>query len=308
MTTLPLAFSPEVADARARSAPLVALESTIITHGMPFPQNLETVWRVQDAVREEGAIPATIAVIDGELRIGLTEDDLEMLARADDVAKLSRADLAVCLAQGGSGSTTVAATMIAAHLAGIAVFATGGIGGVHRGAENSFDISADLQELAQTPVTVVCAGAKAILDLPKTLEILESLGVTVIAHGQSALPAFWSESSDLTAPLRLDSPEEIARAHLMRAALGLPGGQLVANPLPKAASIPHIELEPLITRANAEAEARGIKGKAVTPYLLARLNELTNGRTLAANIALIENNARLAGKIAISLKNQASSP
>ncbi len=307
MTALPLIFSPEVADARARGAPIVALESTIITHGMPFPQNLETVWRVQDAVREEGATPATIAVIKGGLHIGLTEEELEALARANDVVKLSRADLAVCLARGGNGSTTVAATMIAAHLAGIQVFATGGIGGVHRGAEDSFDISADLHELAHTPLTVVCAGAKAILDLPKTLEVLETLGVPVIAYGQDALPAFWSATSDLMAPLRMDSPDAIARAHVMRTVLGVSGGQLIANPVPKVASIPHSELEPLIAEATAEADRRGIKGKAVTPYLLAWLNELTQGRTLAANIALIENNARLAGKIAISLKNQTSS-
>ncbi len=279
----------------------MALESTIITHGMPFPQNLDTARRIEATVREAGAVPATIAVLSGQLHIGLENAQLDALARARDVAKLSRADLAACIAKGGTGATTVAATMIAAHHAGIAVFATGGIGGVHRGAEHSFDISADLYELAKTPVTVVCAGAKAILDLPKTLEVLETLGVPVIAFGQDSLPAFWSASSDLAAPLRMDDPDSIAHAHVARAALGLRGGQLVANPVPTQDEIAQAVIAPLIAQATAEAEAQGITGKPLTPFLLARLHELTAGRSLATNVALVLNNARLAAKIAISL-------
>lgn len=298
----PLAFSPEVASARRDGRPIVALESTIITHGMPFPQNLETARRVEAEVRAAGAVPATIAAMGGRLHIGLDEDTLERLAQATDVLKLSRADLAACLAQGRTGATTVAATMIAAHLAGIAVFATGGIGGVHRGAETSFDISADLQELARTPVTVVAAGAKAILDLPKTMEVLETLGVPVIAVGQDELPAFWSRSSGLRAPLRMDRAEEIAAAHLMRARLGLPGGQLVANPIPVGAEIPRDEILPAIEAALAEAAAQGIAAKEVTPFLLSRILALTEGRSLRANIALVLNNARLAAAIAARLE------
>ncbi|WP_412505666.1 pseudouridine-5'-phosphate glycosidase, partial [Roseovarius sp. SYSU LYC5161] len=224
-----------------------------------------------------------------------------MLARAPKPAKLSRADLAVCMARGGTGATTVAATMIAARHAGIAVFATGGIGGVHRGAAESFDISADLRELARTSVTVVAAGAKAILDLPKTLEMLETLGVPVIAHGQDAFPAFWSRDAGLAAPLRMDDSAEIAAAHRLRGTLGLSGGQLVANPVPADAEIPAGELAPLIAQAQSELRARGLTGKAVTPALLDRLGVLTGGRTLAANIALVLNNAQLAARIATEL-------
>ena len=282
--TLPLTYSPEVAQARAEGAAIVALESTIITHGMPFPQNVETARRVEAEIRAHGAVPATIAIMDHRIHIGLTEAQLDGLSQARGVAKLSRADLAVCLATGGTGATTVAATMICAHLAGISVFATGGIGGVHRGAERSFDISADLRELAETPVSVVAAGAKAILDLPKTLEYLETMGVPVIAFGQDAFPAFWSRSSGLNAPLRLDSATEIAAAHLMRARLGLPGGQLIANPIPAEFEIPREEITPHIEAALAEADARGIAAKAVTPFLLQRIFELTAGRSLAYNI------------------------
>jgi pseudouridine-5'-phosphate glycosidase len=302
--TLPLAFSPEVAAARAAGLPLVALESTIITHGMPWPRNVETARRVEAAVRSAGAVPATIAVLAGCIHIGLTDAELDTLGRAAGVMKLSRADLAVCVASGRTGATTVAATMIAARLAGIGVFATGGIGGVHRGAEHSFDISADLRELAATPVSVVSAGAKAILDLPKTLEVLETLGVPVIAVGQDEFPAFWSRSSGLPAPLRLDSPAEIAAAHRMRARLGLPGGQLVANPIPAAAEIPREVITPFIEQALAEATQRGLAAKAVTPFLLARIFELTAGRSLAANIELVLHNARLAAAIAIELVRQ----
>lgn len=298
MIDLPLSFSDEVAEARAVGRPIVALESTIITHGMPFPQNLETARLVEADIRAAGAVPATIAVMDGGIRIGLDDALLETLARTPDALKLSRADLAACLVSGRTGATTVAATMIAAHLAGIAVFATGGIGGVHRGAETSFDISADLHELARTPVTVVAAGAKAILDLPKTLELLETLGVPVIAHGQDGFPAFWSRDSGLTAPLRMDSAAEIAEAHLMRARIGLGGGQLVAHPIPAEAEIPRAEIDPAIETALAEADAKRIAAKAVTPFLLQRIFEITKGRSLAANIALVRNNARLGAAIA----------
>jgi pseudouridylate synthase len=301
VTALPLAFSPEVAAARASGTAIVALESTIITHGMPFPQNLETAQRVEAEVRAAGACPATIAVMGGRLHIGLDGPALDTLARTQDAMKLSRADLAVCLAAGRTGATTVAATMIAAHLAGIGVFATGGIGGVHRGAELSFDISADLQELSRTPVTVVAAGAKAILDLPKTLEVLETLGVPVIAYGQDDFPAFWSRRSGLPSPLRMETADEIARAHRMRGLLGLAGGQLVANPIPAEAEIPQSVILPHIEAALAEAAAQGIAAKAVTPFLLQRIFELTDGRSLAANIALVLNNARLAAAIAGAL-------
>ena len=301
MTKFPLTFSAEVAKARDAGTPIVALESTIITHGMPYPQNLEVARQVEADVRGAGATPATIAVIDGALHIGLDGDQLEKLAQAKGVAKLSRADMAVCIAAGKTGATTVAATMIAAHLAGISVFATGGIGGVHKGAENSFDISADLMELGQTPVTVVAAGAKAILDVAKTLEVLETQGVPVIAVGQDSFPAFWSATSPLKAPLRMDDPADIARAHKTRVAMGLPGGQLIANPIPKADEIPAADLAPVIARAQTDANAHGISGKAVTPYLLQRIFELTEGRSLTANIALVRNNARLAAKIAAHL-------
>ncbi|MFM7656328.1 MAG: pseudouridine-5'-phosphate glycosidase [Paracoccaceae bacterium] len=296
--TLPLTFAPEVAKARAQGAALVALESTIITHGMPFPQNVETARAVEAEVRAHGAVPATIAIMGGRIHIGLTDAELDALGKSRDVAKLSRADLAACMATGGIGATTVAATMICAHLAGIKVFATGGIGGVHRGAEDSFDISADLMELAQTPVTVVAAGAKAILDLPKTLEVLETQGVPVIAFGQDEFPAFWSRGSGLRAPLRMDRAEDIAAAHRMRGLLGLPGGQLVANPIPTADEIPRAVIDPVIEAALGEASSQGIAAKAVTPYLLGRIFELTEGRSLAANIALVLNNARLAAAIA----------
>ncbi|HKK98234.1 MAG TPA: pseudouridine-5'-phosphate glycosidase [Marivita sp.] len=301
MTTLPLDISPAVQSALDENRPVVALESTIITHGMPWPQNLETARAIETAVRDGGAEPATIAVLNGRLCVGLSDAQLEALAQAKHVAKLSRADMAVCMAKGGTGATTVAATMIAAHLAGIAVFATGGIGGVHKGADQSFDISADLQELAHTPVTVVCAGAKAILDLPKTLEVLETLGVPVMAYAQDTFPAFWSATSTLKAPLRADAPSDIAKAHAMRAALGLPGGQLVANPIPSAAEIPASDITPMIIRATNDAETHGITGKALTPYLLQRIFELTDGRSLDANIALVLNNARLGAQIAQEL-------
>ncbi|MBN2630882.1 MAG: pseudouridine-5'-phosphate glycosidase [Rhodobacteraceae bacterium] len=302
--SLPLNLGPEVAQARAEGRAIVALESTIITHGMPFPQNVETARAVEDGVRAAGAVPATIAIMGGQICIGLTQNQLDQLGQAQDVAKLSRADLAACLVTGAMGATTVAATMICAHLAGIRVFATGGIGGVHRGAETTFDISADLLELAATPVTVVAAGAKAILDLPKTLEVLETHGVPVITFGQDDFPAFWSRSSGLASPLRMDSAAQIAAAHLMRARLGLPGGQLVANPIPVEAEIPSDEITPVIEAALREAQAQGISAKMVTPFLLDRMYEITQGRSLTANISLVLNNARLAAAIAREMAAQ----
>ena len=295
--------SVEVAKAQAEGTPIVALESTIITHGMPYPQNLEVARQVEADVRAAGAVPATMAVLNGTLRAGLDNAELEALAKAKGVAKLSRADMAACIATGGTGATTVAATMIAARLAGIHVFATGGIGGVHKGAELSFDISADLMELAQTPVTVVAAGAKAILDIPKTLEVLETQGVPVIAYGQDDIPAFWSRESGLPAPLRMDDPAQIAAAHRLRVKMGVPGGQLIGNPIPKDAEISAEVLAPIIARAQADADAFGIAGKSVTPYLLQRIFELTEGKSLEANIALVRNNAKLAAGIAQHLTN-----
>lgn len=297
-------FSAEVQAARRANRPIVALESTIITHGMPYPQNVATARKVEAAVREAGATPATIAVLDGDICVGLSDAQLEQLAQAKNVMKLSRADLAVAMASKRTGSTTVAATMICARRAGIEVFATGGIGGVHRGAELNFDISADLRELADTAVTVVSAGAKAILDLPKTLEVLETYGVPVIAFGQDEFPAFWSRSSGLRAPLRLDSTADIAAAHLQRGRLGLPGGQLVANPIPAAAEIPRDVITPFIEQSLTEATERQVTAKALTPFLLQRIFELTNGRSLEANIALVLNNARLAAAIAAEIVSQ----
>ncbi|MDJ0993959.1 MAG: pseudouridine-5'-phosphate glycosidase [Dinoroseobacter sp.] len=296
-----LAFSPEVAQARSERRPIVALESTIITHGMPWPRNLETALEVEETVRENGAVPATIAVLQGTLHIGLSPKELEALAQAQTVAKLSRADLAVALATEQTGATTVAATMIAACAAGIEVFATGGIGGVHRGADTSFDISADLRELAQTPVAVVAAGAKAILDLPKTLEVLETLGVPVITYGSDAFPAFWMRDSGLPSPLRLDHPTQIAAAIRVRSDLGLGGGHLIANPIPADAEIAPADILPIIDAALAEAQMRGVAAKAVTPFLLDRIYHATNGRSLEANIALVLNNARLGAEIAAAI-------
>ncbi len=296
-----LSLTPEVTAALAQGRPVVALESTIITHGLPAPQNLDLAREAEAAIRAEGAVPATIAVMAGRIHIGLDDAGLQRLAAARDVMKLSRADLAACLALGRTGSTTVAATMIAADLAGIAVFATGGIGGVHRGAGTSFDISADLHELARTPVTVVAAGAKAILDLPKTLEVLETLGVPVVGFGTDDFPAFWSRSSGLAAPLRMDDPAQIARAHLLRRRLGLAGGQLVANPIPAADEIALDQITPWIEAAQAEAEAQAIAAKAVTPFLLRRIAELSGGRSVRANRALMLSNVRLAARIAIEI-------
>ena len=280
--------------------PVVALESTIITHGMPWPENLKVAQKVEQEVRSNGAVPATIAVLNGVLKIGLTQNELSELASFEAPRKLSRADLAICMAQKASGATTVAATMIAAARAGISVFATGGIGGVHRGAEHSFDISADLHELARTPVIVVSSGCKAILDIPKTLEVLETLGVPVISYQQSEFPAFWSTKSEHEAPQRMNDPIELARAFHIRSEMGLDGGQLVANPIPQTEEIPLTDIQPIIEQALKDAEEKNITAKDVTPFLLSRIFELTNGNSLTANIALILNNAALAAKIAQS--------
>lgn len=300
---LPITYSTEVMAAMAADLPIVALESTIITHGMPYPQNVETARMIESLIREQGAVPATIAIMDSTIHIGLSDERLEDLAQSKDVLKLSRADLAFAVATGKTGATTVAATMICAHLAGIKVFATGGIGGVHRGAENTFDISADLEEFSQTPVIVVGAGAKAILDLPKTLEILETRGVPVVTYGQDEFPAFWSRSSGLQSPLRADTAGEIAAAYIMRETLDLEGGMFVANPIPKSDEILSADMAPVIDQAIAEAEAQGVAAKSVTPFLLQRIFELTDGKSLECNIALVKNNALLATKIAKALKS-----
>jgi pseudouridine-5'-phosphate glycosidase len=294
-------IEPAVAKALAAGAPVVALESTIITHGMPYPQNREMAASVERIVREEGATPATVAVIDGRLKIGLDDAECDALAKAAGTMKLSRADLAFAVSQKRTGGTTVAATMIAAALAGIRVFATGGIGGVHKGADKSFDISADLDELARTPVIVVSAGPKAILDIDKTLEVLETRGVPVVAYGADLVPAFWSRRSPYPAPLRLDRPEAIADFFRTRGTLGIAGGMLVANPVPEADEIPAEEMAAYIMAAQKTAEAGNIGGKAVTPYLLSKILELSDGKSLATNIALVENNARLAARIAKAL-------
>ena len=298
---LPMEYSDEVAAAKARGAPIVALESTIITHGMPYPGNLNMARSVEAIIRDQGAVPATIAVIHGVLHIGLDDAKLEELAKTEGAMKVSRADLAFAIAERRTGATTVAATMIAAARAGIRVFATGGIGGVHRGAELSFDISADLDELARTAVLVVCAGAKAILDIPKTLEVLETRGVPVVTYDSDVFPAFWSRDSGLKSPLMLNSPAAIANFQNMRELLGVDGGMLIANPVPAESEIAREEMEIYIGRALDNAERDEISGKEVTPYLLDNLFHMTEGRSLETNIALVENNARLAGEIAVAL-------
>ena len=290
-----------VAAALKAGSPVVALESTIITHGMPYPQNAEMAANVEAIIIAEGAVPATIAVIDGRLKIGITEPERTMLAKTTGAMKVSRADLAFAIAQKRTAGTTVAATMIGAALAGISVFATGGIGGVHMGAELSFDISADLEELSRTPVMVVCAGAKAILDLGKTLEVLETKGVPVVGFGVDTLPAFWSRQSTFPIPLRLDDAKSIAEFERARLRFGHHGGMLICNPIPIEAEIPAEHMNIFIKAAQADANKLGVSGKAVTPYLLKRIFELTGGTSLKANIALVENNARLAARIAVEL-------
>ena len=296
-----IVYSNEVRDALAAGKPVVALESTIITHGMPFPRNVETARQVEDDIRSEDAVPATIALMDGKIMVGLSDEDLDRLAQAENVMKCSRADLTFAIATGRYGATTVAATMMAAHLAGVKVFATGGIGGVHKGAEDSFDISADLDELGRTPVCVVSAGAKALLDIPKTLEVLETKGVPVIAYGVEELPAFWSRESGLEAPYSLNTAEEIGSLLKMRENFAGHGGVLIANPVPETDQIPRAEMNGYIDAAIQKAEAEGIKGKDVTPFVLGTILDLTDGRSLDTNIALVRNNARLAARIAAEL-------
>jgi pseudouridylate synthase len=293
--------SDEVAQALASGAPVVALESTIISHGMPYPGNLSTAREVEQIIRDRGAVPATIALVDGRLRVGLDDAALDRLAKPGDVVKASRRDLAALVGSGATAGTTVAATMYVASLCGVAVFATGGIGGVHRGAEHSFDVSADLLELGSTPVTVVCAGAKSILDLPKTLEVLETHGVPVIGVGTDEFPAFFSRSSGLPVAHRVESAAELARLVSAQRALGLAGGVLVAVPIPAPDAMPDAEIGAIIERALDDADREGVSGKDVTPFLLARINELTGGRSLAANVALIRNNATFAADLAVAL-------
>ena len=291
----------EVDAALRAGRPVVALESTIIAHGMPWPQNVETALALEADVRAHGAIPATVAIVDGRLKAGLSHDEIERLARGGrDIPKVSRRDVPILVARGATGATTVAATMIVAALAGIRVFATGGIGGVHRGAESSFDISADLEELATTDVAVVCAGAKAILDLRLTLEYLETHGVPVIGYRTDRLPAFWSRDSGLAVDVRADEPMEIARMMEAKWQLGLAGGLVIANPIPEAFELPRDEVERAIERASEEAAAQGVAGKALTPFLLERVNALTGGDSLAGNIQLVRNNARLAAQVAVA--------
>ncbi len=293
-----LLFSPEVTGARAAGKPIVALESTIISHGMPYPQNVETAREVEQIIRDGGAVPATIAIIDGHICIGLSHQQLELLGTSPDAMKVSRRDLPFVLSQRKLGATTVAATMICAQLAGIEVFVTGGIGGVHRGAATSFDISADLQELAQTSVAVVCAGVKSILDIGLTLEYLETHGVPVISIGQPGFPAFFTQESGFMADFQLDGAPEQAAFIQTKWQLGLRGGVVVSNPVPAAHALPQAEIDSLTEQALREAHAGGITGKAVTPFLLNRIKQLTNGRSLVTNIALIKNNARAGAALA----------
>jgi len=296
-----LLFSPEVAAARAAGRPVVALESTIISHGMPYPQNVQTAREVEQIIRDAGAVPATIAIIDGKICVGLSEEQLELLGSSPDAMKVSRRDLAYVLSTGKLGATTVAATMICAQLAGIEVFVTGGIGGVHRGAETSFDISADLQELAQTSVAVVCAGVKSILDIGLTLEYLETHGVPVLSVGQAGFPAFFTRESGFKADFQLDAPQEQAAFIRTKWQLGLAGGVVVSNPVPAESAMPTAEIDAIIAQALGEADQQGVKGKAVTPFLLGRIKELTGGRSLATNIALVKHNALVGARLAVAL-------
>ena len=296
-----LQFSPEVQAARAAGKPVVALESTIISHGMPYPQNVQTAREVEQVIRDAGATPATIALIDGRICVGLADDQLEQLGNAKDALKVSRRDLAYVLAEKKLGATTVAATMICAALAGIEVFVTGGIGGVHRGAESSFDISADLQELARTNVAVVCAGVKSILDIGLTLEYLETHGVPVVGVGQPGFPAFFTRESGFNADFQLDTPEQQARFIRTKWQLGLSGGVVVSNPVPAESAMRNDEIDGIIAQALREADAQGVKGKAVTPFLLARIKDLTGGRSLATNIALVKHNALVGARLAVAL-------
>ena len=295
-----LDINPEVAEALAAGKPVVALESTIISHGMPYPQNVETALNVERIIRENGAVPATIAIIGGRLKAGLTAEEIEYFGKKGlNIHKASRRDLAVLCARGEDGATTVTTTMIIAHMAGIKIFATGGIGGVHRGAETTMDISADLEELGQTPVMVVCAGAKSILDIGLTLEYLETKGVPVIGFGTETLPAFYTRESDFGVDYRIDTPEELAAAFKAGIDMGMKSGMLVANPIPEAYAMPKATIDAAIAQAVAESVEQGIKGKETTPFLLARVSELTGGDSLASNIQLVFNNAKVAALTAV---------
>ena len=288
----------DVLNALNSGTPIVALESTIITHGMPFPDNVEMASSVETLICKNGVVPATIAVIDGRIKIGLTSNELTQLAKVKNALKISRADMAFAISQGKTAGTTVAATMIIARMAGIRIFATGGIGGVHRGAETNFDISADLTELGKTDVLVVAAGAKAILDVPKTLEVLETQGVPVVGYQTDSLPAFWTRESNLDVPLRMDSTSQISDFMKVRDELNLNSGILIANPIPEIDEIPAKIINNYIEKAQAEMENNNISGKQVTPFLLKRIFELSNGSSLISNIALVKNNAYVAAKIA----------
>ena len=299
-----LDINPEVAEALAQGKPVVALESTIISHGMPYPQNVETALNVERIVRENGAVPATIAIIGGRLKAGLSAEEIEYFGKKGQaIHKASRRDLAVLCARGEDGATTVATTMIIAHMAGIKLFATGGIGGVHRGAETTMDISADLEELAQTPVMVVCAGAKSILDLGLTLEYLETKGVPVLGYGTKELPAFYTRKSGFYVDYQIDTVQELAAAFKAQGDLGMQGGMLVTNPIPEHYAMPFETINAAIDQAISECEAKGIHGKETTPFLLARVAEITGGDSLASNIQLVYNNARLAAQVASEYAN-----
>jgi pseudouridine-5'-phosphate glycosidase len=297
-----LDVNPEVKKALDEGRPVVALESTIISHGMPYPQNVETALAVEEKIRINGAVPATIGIIQGRIKVGLTKDEIEYMAQAKDVLKVSRRDFPLTLAQKRDGATTVAGTMIAANMAGIKLFVTGGIGGVHRGAGESFDISADLEELKMTDVTVVCAGAKSILDIQATLEYLETAGVPVITYGSDEFPAFYSRKSGVKADCRLDSIDEIGALVNMKSELGLKGGVLVACPIPEEDEIPFEKMDGVIQKAVAECEAKHIKGKEITPFLLSKVKQITEGKSLEANIKLVLNNADIGSKIAGKIK------
>ena len=296
-----LIYSEEVRAATLSGKPVVALESTIISHGMPYPQNVQTAREVEQLIRDRGAVPATIAVMNGKIHIGLSDAELELLGQSGDALKVSRRDLPYVLTTKKLGATTVAATMICAQLAGIQVFVTGGIGGVHRGAETSFDISADLQELARTSVAVVCAGAKSILDIGLTLEYLETYGVPVVSVGQSAFPAFFTRDSGFRADFQLDTAEAQAEFVHAKLELGLTGGIVIANPVPESDAMPKEYIDQITLQALAEADAQGIQGKAITPFLLSRIKELTGGQSLATNIALVKNNAIVGAELALAL-------
>ena len=296
-------INKEVQEAIEAGKPIVALESTIISHGMPYPQNVHMANTVEDIIRKEGAVPATIAIMDGKIKVGLDPEDLEILATAKDVTKVSRRDMAVVIANKQLGATTVASTMICAHLAGLKFFVTGGIGGVHKGYEELMDVSADLEELATTPVTVICAGAKSILDLPRTMEYLETKGVPVIGYQTAVLPAFYTRESDVKVPHTMNAPAEIAQFVHVKEELKLGGGNLVVNPIPLAHQLAPEYINSIIEQAVADSVKNNILGKEVTPYLLAKIVELTEGKSLEANIQLVYNNAKLGAQIAVAYNN-----